>query len=173
MKNFLKYGRTALIVLCVAVIFLMSYLIISSIINKEQHQYAPDITGVTADGKTLYSLSDNLGKKGTVLVFFDCETPKAIEVMQLISQVAPNYDVDVMAISKGDGTIEEQLNKIKENNITVFSHTLFDTDGEMAKAYNVTNTPITYFIDKEGRITDAYIASISEKSLKKELDAID
>ncbi|MBR6793033.1 MAG: TlpA family protein disulfide reductase, partial [Clostridia bacterium] len=123
--------------------------------------------------KSLYSLSDNLGKTGTVLVFFDCETPKAIEVMQLISQVAPNYNVDVMAVSKGTGTVEEQLNRIKENKITVFPHTLFDTDGEISKAYNITNTPVTYFIDKEGRITDAYIASISEKSLKKELDAID
>ena len=71
MKKFLKYGRTALIVVCVAVIFLMSYLILSSIINKNQNKYAPDITGVTADGKSLYSLSDNLGKTGTHSIFYN------------------------------------------------------------------------------------------------------
>ena len=173
MKKQFKYGRTALIVIAVALIFLISYLIIASVWKKNEHRYAPDITGVTADGKTLYSLSDNLDSTATLLVFFDHKTDKAVEVLQLISTVAPDYDVDVMAIATGEGTIEEQIKILKEKEITVFPHTLFDLDGEMAKAYNVTETPVTYFIDKTGRINDAYIASISEKSLRKELSAID
>ena len=173
MKKSMKYGRTALIVIAVALIFLISYLIIASAWKKNEHRYAPDITGVMADGKSLYSLSENLGKTGTLLVFFDHDTEKAVEVMQLISTVAPDYDVDVIVIATGKGTVEEQLKILKEKEITAFPHTLFDLDGEMAKAYNVTETPITYFIDKTGRIADAYIASISEKSLRKELAAID
>ncbi len=173
MKNIAKYGRTALIVLAVALIFLLSYLVISSVWKKQEHQYAPDITGVMADGKSLYSLSENLEKTGTLLIFFDLDTDKAVEVLQLISSVAPEYNIDVIAVSTGKGTIEEQTALLNEKGITVFPHTLFDPKGEMAKIYNITGTPVTYFIDKTGRITDAYIASISEKSLRKELAAID
>ncbi len=173
MKKSTKYVRTALILIAVALIFLISYLIIASVWKKNEHRYAPDITGVTADGKSLYSLSENLSRTGTLLVFFDHDTEKAVELLQLISTVAPDYDVDVMAVATGEGTIEQQLTILKENEITVFPHTLFDLDGEMAETYNVTETPVTYFIDKTGRINDAYISSISEKSLRKELSAID
>ena len=172
MKKIWKYGRTTLVVLGVLLVFAISYLIVSSILNKNENRYAPDICGVTADKKS-YSLSDNLNKTGTLLIFFDCDTPKAVELMQSISKLAPSYNVDVMAVSTGEGTIEEQIALMKEKEITVFPHTLFDVDGEMAKTYNIKETPITYFIDKTGRICDAYVASISEKSLKKELAGID
>lgn len=170
MKDSLKYIRTGLIVLAVVLVFIISFFIISSL--TKEPAYAPDLTGVTADGKSLYSLSENLGKTGTLLIFFDHDTEKAVTAMQLISQVAPDYDVDVVAIATGKGTIEEQTAILREKNITLFPHTLFDLKGEMAKAYNVGETPILYFIDKNGMITDAYIANITEKSLRKELRAI-
>lgn len=172
MKKTLKYGRTALIVVGVALVFLLSYLILSTVIKRSEPAYAPDITGVAADGKTLFSLSENLGKTGTLLIFFDQTTDKAISAMQLISKVAPDYEVDVVAVSTEKGTIEDQLVALKEQNVTVFPHTLFDLKGEMAKVYNITATPILYFIDKNGEITHAYIANITEKTLRKELSAI-
>ncbi len=168
-----KYGRSALIVGAVAMVFLAAYLIISALWIPKDPKPAPDLTGVTADGKTLYSLSDNRGKSGTVLLFFDTETPKALELMQQLSAAVPKYEtVDVVAVSVGKGSIEEQLSALKEQEITLFPHILFDTDGEMAKTYNIGNTPITYFIDKNGLIQDAYVASISEKSLEKALKSI-
>ena len=170
MKNSLKYVRTGLIVMAVILVFILSFFIISSL--TKEPAYAPDITGVTADGKSLYSLSENLGKNGTLLVFFDHDTDKAVTAMQLISQVAPEYDVDVMAVATGKGTVEEQIAILREKEITVFPHTLFDLKGEMAKTYNIGETPILYFIDKNGMITDAYIANITEKSLRKELKGI-
>ncbi|MBQ8893652.1 MAG: TlpA family protein disulfide reductase [Clostridia bacterium] len=171
MKN-AKFARPALIVAAVAVVFILAYLILSAVWKEEEPQYAIDITGVTADGKTLYSLSDNYGEQGTVLVFFNHNTGKAIEVLQQISKIAPEYDADVIAVATGEGTISEQIAIMEENDITVFPHTLFDLEGEMADAYNISGTPITYFIDKNGRIIDAYVASISEKSMRKTLEAI-
>lgn len=173
MKNRFKYGRTALITAAVAVVFILAYLIISAIWSPREPQYAPDITGVTADGKSLYSLSENRGKKGTVLLFFDHDTPKAMEVLSQIAAAAPDYEtVDVIAVATGEGTIPQQLTILKEQEIPDLPHLLFDLDGEMAKTYNIGNTPITYFIDKNGLIVDAYVASISEKSLQKALKAI-
>lgn len=172
MKNAMKYGRTALIVLGVALIFFLSYVLISTVIKRSEPTYAPDITGVTADGKTLYSLSDHFGEKGTVLVFFDPKDEKSIQMLQLLSQVTPEFSSEVMAVSLSEDPIESQTALMQEKECTVFPHTLFDFSKEMRKAYNITGTPILYFIDKNGIITDAYIANISEKSLRKELKAI-
>lgn len=172
MSRLPKYARTLIIVAAVAIVFLISYFVISALWKEEEPQYAPDITGVTADGETLYSLSDNLGKSGTVLIFFNHDTGKAIELMQQLSTLAPEYAVDVIAVATGEGTIAEQVAIMEENGITVFPHTLFDLKGEMAATYNINATPITYFIDKNGQIIDAYVASISEKSMRKNMEAI-
>lgn len=172
MKNLPKYGRTAIVAAGVAIVFIVVYFIVSAIWKPKEPQYAPDITGVTADGQSLYSLADNFGKTGTVLVFFNHDTGKAIELMQQLTAAAPNYAVDVVAVATGKGSIEEQKAIMQQNNITIFPHTLFDLDGEMAKTYNVNGTPVTYFIDKNGIVVDAFIASISEKSLNKALASI-
>lgn len=172
MSRLPKYARTLIVVAAVAVVFLVSYFIISAVWKEEEPQYAPDITGVTADGETLYSLSDNLGKSGTVLIFFNHDTGKALEMMQQLSTLAPDYTVDVIAVATGEGTIAEQVAIMEENNITIFPHTLFDLNGEMAAAYNINATPITYFIDKNGQIIDAYVATISEGSMRKSMEAI-
>lgn len=172
MNRIPKAARPILVIAGVAIVFLISYFIISAVWKEDEPQYAYDITGVTADGETLYSLSDNYGSTGTVLIFFNHDTGKAIELMQQLSAAAPDYHVDVIAVATGEGTIEEQKAIMEENGITVFPHTLFDLDGEMAKTYNIHGTPITYFIDKNGLITEAFVASISEKSLHKCLAAI-
>ena len=88
---------------------MLIYMTVSFFWKGKEPQYAPDITGVTADGSSLYSLSDNRGKTGTVLIFFNHNTGKAVELMQQLSAVAPEYDADVMAVATGEGTVEEQL----------------------------------------------------------------
>lgn len=167
-----KILRPALITAAVAVLFVSVYLILSAALKEPQPQPAMDITGPTQDG-TLFSLLDNKGERGTLLIFFNHDTGKAINAMVQISEIAPEYKtVDIVAVATGKGTIEEQIAIMKENGITVFPHTLFDINGEMAKTYNVTGTPVLYFIDKNGMVTDDYLAVISDKSLRKELAAI-
>ncbi len=166
-----NFARRVLVVLGVAVLCLISWLIADLIIGDEP-QKAIDITGVCADEKTLYSLSDNYGQKGTVLVFFDLDTGKAVELMERLRDIAPDYpNVDVIAVSTTKGTIAEQKKRLAERNID-FPHILFDIDGEIAKTYQISGTPITYFIDKNGYVQDAYVSVISAKSLKKELSAL-
>jgi peroxiredoxin len=168
-----KYGKTALIVAAVAVVFLAAYFVISALWQPKEPQPAPDVTGVTADGSSLYSLSENKGKSGTVLIFFNLNTGNAVETMEQLSRLSAEFPtVDVMAVSTGEGAIPEQLSAMKEHGITAFPHTLFDVDGEMAKTYNVHGTPVTYFIDKNGLVQDCFISVISEKSMRKALALI-
>lgn len=173
MKKKTFSGRTGcLIIALVMLLLIICVFVLPLVFRDKKSQPAIDITGVTADGQTQFTLSENEGKIGTVLIFFNHNTGKAIETMQMLSELAPNYNVDVVAVATGSGTIEEQLAIMKEHEITVFPHTLFDLEGKMAKAYNVKGTPVTYFIDKNGLVVDAFISTISEKSMKKNLSAI-
>jgi len=171
MKIFWKAARPVLVVLAVTIVFLLSYLIISSIFKSKEPKFAHDITGVETDGRTLYSLSDGYGKAGTVLVFFDIDTGKAVELLQQLTKAAPESTVNVVAVATSQKSIEEQKQLLADAQI-VLPHILFDLDGEMAKTYNVHGTPVTYFIDKNGVIHDAYIASISAESLRKSIEKI-
>ncbi len=166
-----NFARPVLVILGVAVLCLICWLAADLIIGDEP-QKALDITGVCADEQTLYSLSDNYGQKGTILVFFDLDTGKAVELMESLREITPDYpEVDVIAVSTTQGTIAEQKQRLAELKID-FPHILFDIDGEMAKTYQISGTPITYFIDKNGYVQEAYVSVISAKSLRKELAAL-
>ena len=164
--------RPAIVVCAVFLLFLITLLIVSALMPNKDPALAPDITGVTADGKTLRSLYDLPEEKGTLLIFFDCRSKHAVKAMKLIGEIAPDYDVNLMAVSETGGEIKAQLASMKELEIPLAEHTVFDVKGEMAKIYNVKNTPVIYFIDKNKEVEEAFIAAISEKSLKKCLKKI-
>ncbi len=167
-----KILRPFLIILAVALVFVLTFFILTLFIGKKEPQPAIDVTGVEADGQTLYSLSENFGKKGVALVFFELEHRHSQEVLQRIVPKAKELGVEVVAVCVSDGTIQESLARMKELEMPVAEHTLFDLQGEMAKKYNVTAPPCTYFIDKNGMMVDAYLGTISEKSAVAELKEI-
>ena len=170
--NSSRIMRPFIIVLSVALIFFLSFFILSLFIRDKEPQPAPDIVGVGADGQTLYALSDQYGERGIALVFFGLDHRHSQEVMQRIVPQAEKEGVLVVAVCTEVSSVEQALQKMKELKIPQAEITLFDLDGEMAKEYNVTAAPCTYFIDKSGNILDAYLGTISEKSIEKELQAI-
>lgn len=172
MRRFTHFSRPIIVFAAILLLILLLYLVLSLVWRSDDPQYAPDITGVTADGTSLFSLSDNRGETGTVLIFFDPETGKAVELMQQLSTAVEGYEVDVVAVAVGAESVEGELALMEEQAVPVFSHTLFDLDGAMAEAYNISAAPITYFIDKNGLVQDVFISSISEKSLQKALASI-
>ncbi len=170
--NGFKNLRPFLVVLAVATVFLLTFFILSLFTGTDKDPSpAPDITGVTADGTSLYSLSDSLGKP-CALIFFDLETRHSQELMQTLIPAAEEKGVDVVAVCIDAENVEHGLARMEELEMPLAPHTLFDLDGQMAKTYNVTAGPVTYFIDKNGMIRSAYLATISEKSLEKALSSI-
>ena len=101
-----KNTKRLLIILGVAIVFALSLMIASLLLKGKDPQPALNITGVAEDG-SLTSLSDHFGKKATVLLFFDVETPKALELLEQIDALAPKYDAEVMAVAC-HGKMEEQ-----------------------------------------------------------------
>lgn len=170
--NGLKNLRPFLVVLAVATVFLIAFFVSTLLTGKDKEpQPAPDITGVTADGKSLYSLSEGQGKP-RALIFFDLNTRHSQELMQLLIPAAAEKGVEVVAVCIDAESVEQGLLRMKELKMPEAPHTLFDLDGEMAKTYNINAGPVTYFIDKNGLIRSAYLATISEKSLEKALSSI-
>lgn len=165
-----KNARRVLILLIVALIFVGAFFIAKGLLGEKEPQPAYDVSGVNYEGK-ITSLSDHFNHQGTVLLFFDLQTPKAVELLEQVNKIAPNYDVAVMATLHGDDMEKkkQELEKLKIDPSII----IFDTDGEMAKTYNISATPITYFIDKNGNIVDAFVASISDETLKEAFESID
>ena len=164
-------GRTVLIIVAVFILMIVLYLALT-VIFKEKPP-AVDFTGVSASSSHV-TLADNYGKSGTLLVFYDTETEKAVETMKLIQKHAPDYPtVDILSVSVDQGTLEERVAKAKKAGITLDDHSLFDVDGEIAKLYGVTTQlPCLYFIDKDGIVQDAYPVNITESTLESELENI-
>ncbi len=164
-------GRTVLILAGVFLLVFIIYLLLSLFVKEKKTAFS--FTGVAADGSHV-TLSENFGERGTALIFYNTELPVAIETVRLFEKYASDYPtVDIMPISLDEGTLEERIEKSKKAGLTLFEHTLFDVDGDLAALYNVTTQiPCIYFIDKDGIVQDTYPVHLSERSLQKELNSI-
>lgn len=165
MKNLLKHTRPFLVSLCVAVVFLAALFIISAVTEKKEPQPAPDITGVAYDETSLYSLSENYGTHGTVLVFLDPMKEEDLQYLSSLNAMDPKKE-QVIAVSLSEEPFAAQKEKIEGAQLQE-TRILFDPNGEMAKTYGISGSPVTYFIDKNGMIVDARLGRINAKTLEK------
>lgn len=166
-----KVMRPFLVVLAVALIFFLSFFILTLFIRDKEPAPAPDLVGVQADG-SLYSLSDHFGKEGVALIFFELEHRHSQEAMENIVPKAKELGIPTVAVCVSDLSIKESQARIKELKLPAPEVLLFDVEGTMAEAYNVDPAPCSYFIDKNGMIRDAYPGPISAGSAEKELKEI-
>ena len=166
-----KMMRTFLVVLVVALIFYLTFFVLTLFIKDKEPAPAPDIVGVQADG-TLYSLSENFGKQGVALIFFELEHRHSQDAMGNIIPKAKELGVPVVAVCVSDLSIEQSQARMKELELPDPDVLLFDLEGTMAETYHVDPPPCSYFIDKNGMLRDAYPGPISEKSAEKELKEI-
>lgn len=165
-----KNSKRLLIILAVAIIFALSLMIASLVVKNKDPRPAPDITAVAADG-SLRSLSDHLNREPVVLIFFDTETPIALDLLKQIEKSAPNHKAAIMAVAC-NGEMKSQQAKLSELKINQ-SNIIYDTEGSAAKTYNISATPVTYFIDKSGMVREVYLSSITEKTLEKAFSSLD
>lgn len=166
-----KVMRPFLVILAVALVFFLTFYILTFFMKDKEPAPAPDLIGPQADG-TLYSLSENFGKQGVALIFFELEHRHSQEAMENIIPKAKELKVPVVAVCVSELSIEESQARMKELKLPAPDILLFDVDGKMAKTYNVNPAPCSYFIDKNGMLLDAYPGPISASSAEKELKGI-
>ncbi len=166
--NSSKIMRPFLVVLSVALIFCLTFFILTLFIRDKEPAPAPDLVGPQADG-SLYSLSENFGKEGVALIFFELEHRHSQEAMENIIPKAKELEIPTIAVCVSELSIEESQARIKELKLPAPDVLLFDVEGKMAETYRVDPAPCSYFIDKNGMLRDAYPGPISASSAEKEL----
>lgn len=166
-----KVMRPFLVVLAVALIFILTFYILTLFIHDKEPAPAPDLVGAQADG-SVYSLSENFGKQGVALIFFELEHRHSQEAMENIVPKAKELGVPTVAVCVSELSIEESQARIQELKLPAPDVLLFDVEGTLAETYHVDPAPCSYFIDKNGMLRDAYPGPISAASAEKELKEI-
>ncbi len=151
--------RNILIAVLVGVVFLVSFLVVKSFTKPPQKSI--DFSFASADG-SVKSLYDVAKDGGAVIVFFDPEVEGSNDVLTRVINIAPKDSV--VAVSVSSLSIDEQSQLLPKNAKTL-KNLCFD-GSEIIKLYNIGNAPVTYFVDSEFYVVDAFIGNIKNKTIK-------
>ncbi|WP_160141710.1 TlpA family protein disulfide reductase [Salicibibacter halophilus] len=135
-----------------------------------QGEKAPDIELPQAEGESM-SLND---VRGTFVImnFWASWCEPCIREFPLLNQVNQEFsdeEVNVLAVnmSSFERTMDDAMEFLGDRPVTM--PVLFDTDGEMADAYQVAGLPTTYLINEEGIIVDIIMGEVTEEMLMERL----
>lgn len=113
---------------------------------------APDFTAVTAERKEV-KLSEQLGKPLLLVFWMECSGPSKEELAWLAAQypALQARGISVIAVNL-DPSFERATEAAKTLHLPYLS--LFDTNRTSAYSYNPVVAPATFFIDREGKVTE-------------------
>jgi len=153
-------SRNILFTTVVALVFIASFFIVKAF-NKPPQQ-ALDFAYAAADG-SVSGLFDEAKKSGAVLIFFDPEVEGSNDVF---SRVVTNAgDATVIAISVSSLDKQKQLELLPEN-VRGLKNLCFN-GADVVKKYNIGNAPVTYFVNTEFYVTDAFVGNIKDSTIQK------
>lgn len=132
---------------------------------------APDFVLKDLNGEK-HTLSDFEGK-GVLLNFWATWCPPCQREMPYMNKLYEEYKnkgVEIIAVNIGESkvVVDDFANRYK-----LKFPILIDTKSEVSNVYNVGNLPVTYLIDKDGKIVGSQLGEMkSEKMVRKLLDKI-
>ena len=136
-------------------------------VSLKKPQPAIDFTAVSQNG-VRFTLSENYGKSGTVLIFIDPETEGSVSLANKL--IANRKNADIIAVSVSKLSADEQKKLLGEN-ILALEKLCFDS-ADIIETYNIGNAPITYFIDKQGLVQNGFVGDIKEETINKYIDRV-
>ncbi len=151
--------RNILVAVGVGIVFIAAYLIISAV--TEPPKKAIDFGYHTVDG-SVSRLYTQARDGGAVLIFIDPELEGSNIILESVIKHAE--DVPVIAVSVRDEN-SAHLAMLPESARELENLVL---DGkEIEELYNVTDrAPITYFINNEFYVEQAFVGTIKEKTIQ-------
>ena len=134
---------------------------------------APDFTLETLDGETI-TLSDLRGK-AILLNFWASWCPPCRAEMPAFQQAYTDYKDQDFVILAVNATLQDNLADINNfsSEFGLNFPILLDTAGEANRLYQVQSLPTSFFIDKEGIITEVVIGGpIAEALIRARIEKI-
>ena len=155
-------NRFRSIAVAVGVLALVAVIFLLLTLTHKEPQHALDFTVGARSGQVL-RLSDNFGKRGTVVMFIDPELEGSNDLLERVA--AKKGDCALLALSVSVLPESEQLSLLPES-VRELDGICFECSDAVEK-YNVSHAPITYFIDKDGLVREAYVGAMRDKSIEK------
>ncbi len=131
---------------------------------------AADFVLETFDGGS-FRLSDHNGSPVIVNFFASWCTLCGVEVSNLEKVYREYADRGVMLVGVAVEDTESKAREYVEKYGLTFP-TGLDADGTVKEAYGVYGLPMTYFIDRKGRVNYVHAGVVTEALLKHELEKI-
>lgn len=156
MKRFRGILVAAGVLALVAAIYFML-----TLFHKEP-DHAIDFTVGAHTGQVL-RLSDNYGKRGSIVMFIDPGIEGSNALMERIAQRADGAFFFALSVS---GLPEEEQLALLPESVRGLEGLCFECSDAVEK-YNVGHAPLTYFIDKDGIVREAYVGAMRDSSIEK------
>jgi peroxiredoxin len=131
---------------------------------------AIDFTLTSLDGKKV-SLSDFRGKN-VYLNFFATWCPpckRELPDMEKLYREYKDKGLELVVVDLGEK--QSTVKSFMESNNYSFS-VLLDTDNKVAQTYNISSIPVSYFINKDGIITESKVGALEEDEMRKYIDQL-
>ncbi len=155
-----SFARSILFTVIVCLVFLASYFIVKAFTKPPEK--ALDFAYATADGG-VSGLFDEARNSGAVVIFFDPEVEGSNDVLSRV--VANSGDAAVIAVSVSKLDKQKQLELLPENAKNL-ENLCFESK-DIVSLYNIGNAPVTYFVNTEFYVTDAFVGNIKDSTIKK------
>ncbi|MGN1401251.1 MAG: thiol-disulfide oxidoreductase ResA [Bacillus sp. (in: firmicutes)] len=133
-------------------------------------QVAPDFVVTDLDGNE-HRLSDYKGK-GVFLNFWGTWCKPCEKEMPYMNNLYEEYEaqgVQILAVNVGETELAVQ--KFVNKHDLVFPVAIDKTE-QIMEAYGVSPLPVTFLIDKEGKIVDELVMGMHEDMIRKQLERI-
>ena len=156
----MKKSTRILFFILVCIVIVASFFIVKAFTKPPQ--MALDFAFARVDG-SISGLFDEARDKGCALIFFDPEVEGSNDVLSRI--VANKGECDVVAVSVSGLDLQKQLELLPDNVKTL--ENLCFVGEEIVKKYNIGNAPVTYFINNEFYVTNAFVGNIKDTTILK------
>ena len=122
----------------------------------------------------LLKLSEFRGKKGVVINFWASWCPFCLEEMPDFQQMADKYNDSIVILGINRGEKESVAVDYAEHKLplTITYPILLDSNEDVSNVYIRRGMPVTYFIDKNGIITNRYFGKITKEIMEQEIEKL-
>ena len=155
-----SFARSILFTVLVCIIFVASFFIVKAFTKPPEK--ALDFAYATSSG-AVSGLFDKAKVSGAVLIFFDPEVEGSNDVLSRV--ISNSGDAAVIAVSVSGLEKQKQLELLPENAKTL-ENLCFESK-DIISLYNIGNAPVTYFVNTEFYVTDAFVGNIKDSTIKK------